>query len=245
MTKRKRDISRRQFLEGTGAVLAVATAAPVLKVELPTVTQPVTDDVESGVPSTSIRLVVNGTEHQLDVEDRWTLAELLRDHIGLTGTKIGCDRGECGACTVLLDGKPVYSCSNLAVWADGREIQTVEGLAHGEQLDPLQQAFVDHDGPQCGFCTSGQLMSAKRLLARNPHPTPHEVQAAMTGNICRCSNYNRYVEAVLAAAGSKNASGSNGDSRRLAGSTKAGANVAATKVRRNTAVSSTDAGGAR
>jgi xanthine dehydrogenase YagT iron-sulfur-binding subunit len=245
MSKRKRDISRRQFLEGTGAVLAVATSAPALKVDLSTANPPVTDDVESGVPSTSIRIVVNGTEHQLEVEDRWTLAELLRDHIGLTGTKIGCDRGECGACTVLLDGKPVYSCSNLAVWADGREVQTVEGLAHGEQLDPLQQAFVEHDGPQCGFCTSGQLMSAKGLLTRNPHPTVHEVQAAMTGNICRCSNYNRYVEAVLAAAGSKNASASNGNSRRLAGSTKAGANVAPTKVRRNTAVSSTGAGGAR
>lgn len=245
MSKRKNNISRRQFLEGTGAVLAVATAGPALKVEIPTANPPVTDDVASGVPTTAIRLVVNGTEHRLDVEDRWTLAELLRDHIGLTGTKIGCDRGECGACTVLLDGKPIYSCSNLAVWADGREVQTVEGLAHGEQLDPLQQAFVEHDGPQCGFCTSGQLMSAKGLLTHNPHPTAHEVQAAMTGNICRCSNYNRYVEAVLAAAGSKNASASNGNSGRLTASTKAGAEASAKKRRRNSEVSSTDAGGAR
>src|ERR1700693_3105185 len=237
MTKRKSDISRRDFLETTGAVIAVATASPVLKANVSSATPTLADDVEAGVPSTAIRIVVNGTEHRLQAEDRWTLAEVLRDHIGLTGTKIGCDRGECGACTVLLDGKPVYSCSNLAVWADGREVQTVEGLAHGEQLDPLQQAFVDHDGPQCGFCTSGQLMSAKGLLTHNPRPTPHEVRAAMTGNICRCSNYNRYVEAVLAAAGSKNASASNGNSRRLAGSTKAGANVTATKVRRNTAVS--------
>ncbi len=204
MSKRKRDISRRQFLEGTGAVLAAATATPALKVTLPAANPLAADDVSSGVPSTTIRIVVNGTEHRLDVEDRWTLAELLRDHIGLTGTKIGCDRGECGACTVLLDGKPVYSCSNLAVWADGRDVQTVEGLAYGDQLDPLQQAFVEHDGPQCGFCTSGQLMSAKGLLTHNPHPTAHEIQAAMTGNICRCSNYNRYVEAVLAAS-SKNA----------------------------------------
>jgi xanthine dehydrogenase YagT iron-sulfur-binding subunit len=245
MSKRKNDISRRQFLEGTGAVLAVATAGPALKVELSTANPPVTDGVASGVPSTAIRLVVNGTEHRLDVEDRWTLAELLRDHIGLTGTKIGCDRGECGACTVLLDGKPVYSCSNLAVWADGREVQTVEGLAHGERLDPLQQAFVEHDGPQCGFCTSGQLMSAKGLLTRNPHPTAHEVQAAMTGNICRCSNYNRYVEAVLAAAATKNGTASNGNSSRSTASTKSGAEVPAKKRRRNSEVSSNVAGGAR
>jgi len=245
MSKRKHDISRRQFLEGTGAVLAVATTGPALKVKLSTENPPVTDGVAPGVPSTAIRLVVNGTEHRLDVEDRWTLAELLRDHIGLTGTKIGCDRGECGACTVLLDGKPVYSCSNLAVWADGREVQTVEGLAHGEHLDPLQQAFVEHDGPQCGFCTSGQLMSAKGLLTHNPHPTPHEVQAAMTGNICRCSNYNRYVEAVLAAAATKNPTASKLSSDRSTASIKSGAEVSATKGRRSTAASTTGAGGAR
>jgi aerobic-type carbon monoxide dehydrogenase small subunit (CoxS/CutS family) len=143
---------------------------------------------------------VNGTERRIDVEDRWTLVELLRDHLGLTGTKIGCDRGECGACTVLLDGKPVYSCSNLAVWADGRSVETVEGLMRSGRLDPLQQAFIAHDAPQCGFCTSGQLMSAKGLLARNPRPTADEVRAGMTGNLCRCSGYNHYVEAVLAAA---------------------------------------------
>jgi aerobic-type carbon monoxide dehydrogenase small subunit (CoxS/CutS family) len=208
MTKRKNDISRREFLEGTGAVIAVTATAPLLKADVASAeTAPaVADDVEMGVPTTAIRVVVNGTEHKLEVEDRWTLAEMLRDHVGLTGTKIGCDRGECGACTVLMDGKPVYSCSNLAVWADGREIQTVEGLLHGDELDPLQKAFVEHDAPQCGFCTSGQLMSAKGLLAHNPHPTAQEVRAAMTGNICRCSNYNHYVEAVLAASGSKDAS---------------------------------------
>ena len=205
MSKRKHDISRRQFLEGSGAVLVAATAGPKLSAQLSSSIQPETGGATREVPSTAIRLVVNGTEHRLEVEDRWTLAELLRDHLGLTGTKIGCDRGECGACTVLLDGKPVYSCSNLAVWADGREVRTVEGLAHGDQLDPLQRAFVEHDGPQCGFCTSGQLMSARGLLTRNPHPTAREVRAAMTGNICRCSNYNRYVEAVLAASSTRDA----------------------------------------
>jgi xanthine dehydrogenase YagT iron-sulfur-binding subunit len=245
MSKRKRDISRRQFLEGTGAVLAVATAGPAIKLDLSAATAPATESIASEVPSTPIRLVVNGTEHRLDVEDRWTLAELLRDHLGLTGTKIGCDRGECGACTVLLDGKPVYSCSNLAVWADGREVQTVEGLAHGEQLDPLQQAFVEHDGPQCGFCTSGQLMSAKGLLTHNPHPTAHEVQAAMTGNICRCSNYNRYVEAVMAASATKNATASRYNTGRSKASTKPRPEVSATKGRRSPAVSTTGAGCAR
>jgi xanthine dehydrogenase YagT iron-sulfur-binding subunit len=238
MTKRKSDISRREFLESTGAVIAVATASPVLKVDISSANPTQADEVETGVPTTAIRVVVNGTEHKVQVEDRWTLAELLRDHIGLTGTKIGCDRGECGACTVLLDGKPVYSCSNLAVWADGREIQTVEGLMHGDELDPLQQAFVEHDGPQCGFCTSGQLMSAKGLLTHNPHPTAHEVRAAMTGNICRCSNYNHYVEAVLSASTAKNA----------AGKTKSfdeSKKISTAKARKKTADSSTAAGGAR
>jgi CO/xanthine dehydrogenase Mo-binding subunit/aerobic-type carbon monoxide dehydrogenase small subunit (CoxS/CutS family) len=154
-------------------------------------------------PRTTVRLTVNGALHRVEVEDRWTLAEVLRDHLRLTGTKIGCDRGECGACTVLLDGKPLYSCSQLAVWADGKAIQTVEGLiAASGRLDPLQRAFVEHDAPQCGFCTSGQLMAAKALVNANPHPTADEVRAAMTGNLCRCSNYNHYVEAVLAATGS-------------------------------------------
>jgi aerobic-type carbon monoxide dehydrogenase small subunit (CoxS/CutS family) len=187
-------ISRREFVETTGAGLVVATSVPLI------VQEASAQDAAPSPPSTSIRLVVNGTEHRAEVEDRWTLVEVLRDHLGLTGTKIGCDRGECGACTVLLDGKPVYSCSQLAVWANGRTVQTVEGLAHNENLHPLQEAFIEHDGPQCGYCTSGQLMSAKALLDHNPHPTADEVRAAMTGNICRCSNYNRYVESVLAAA---------------------------------------------
>src|ERR1700680_1665896 len=193
----KDDISRRAFLEGTGAAVVIAATAPALTAQNRGAIATVAE--EAGVPRTTIRVTVNGTLRRIDVEDRWTLAELLRDHLMLTGTKIGGDRGECGACTVLLDGKPVYSCGHLGVWADGRTVDTVEGLARGGKLDPLQQAFVDHDAPQCGFCTSGQLMSAKALLAANPHPTAENVRAALTGNLCRCANYNRIIEAVVAA----------------------------------------------
>jgi aerobic-type carbon monoxide dehydrogenase small subunit (CoxS/CutS family) len=198
MTKRNdNEVSRREFLEGTGAALAVAaTSGPVAA-------QTAGAPASTAVPRTTIRVVVNGTTHRVDVEDRWTLAELLRDHLGLTGTKLGCERGECGACTVQVDGKPVYSCSTLAVWIDGRSVRTVEGLARGGRFDPLQQAFVEHDAPQCGFCTSGQLMAARALLDANPRPTADEVRSAMAGNLCRCSNYNRYVEAILAAAGTR------------------------------------------
>lgn len=197
-SKPKPEMSRRTFLEGTGTALMVTTALPALAGEAAIGAQAPTA-LSVKVPRTAIRFTLNGTARRVEVEDRWTLAELLRDHLGLTGTKIGCDRGECGACTVLLDGKPVYSCSNLAVWMDGRSIETVEGLARNGQLTRLQQAFVEHDAPQCGFCTSGQLMAATALLRANPHPTPDQARAAMTGNLCRCANYNRYVEAVVAA----------------------------------------------
>lgn len=199
-------ISRRKFVEGTAAGLAIAQSIPLGVAELDAQERPALDAAVTGrseltaIPRTAIHLTINGASHQVEVEDRWTLVELLREHLGLTGTKIGCDRGECGACTVLMDDKPVYSCSQLAVWAEGRSIQTVEGLSHGDELHPLQHAFIEHDGPQCGYCTSGQLMSAKALLAHNPHPTEDEVRGAMTGNICRCSNYNRYVASVMAAA---------------------------------------------
>jgi len=188
-------ISRRHFVGSTGAGLAAAAAVPLRGQDK----RSRADAPLPPVPRTTIKFKVNGADQSLEIEDRWTLVEVLRDHIGLTGTKIGCDRSECGACTVLIDGKPMYSCTQLAVWMDGRSIQTVEGLSTNGLLDPLQQAFIDHDAPQCGFCTSGQLMSAKALLNRNPHPTRDEVRSAMTGNLCRCSNYNHYVEAVLAA----------------------------------------------
>src|SRR5579863_4263576 len=198
MSKPKNRISRRKFIEGTGAALVAATAVPAaLDAQTPAARSAAGEP--GGGSRSNIRLTINGTERRLEVGDHWTLVELLRDHLKLTGTKIGCDRGECGACTVLLDGKPAYSCSQLAVWMDGRTIQTVESLATGERLDPLQKAFMEHDAPQCGYCTSGQLMSAKGVLTRNPKATKDEIRAGMTGNLCRCSNYNRYVEATLAA----------------------------------------------
>jgi aerobic-type carbon monoxide dehydrogenase small subunit (CoxS/CutS family) len=192
------DVSRRDFLGGTGAAVLAVNAVPASAQDTPA-----TPDFEPellAVPKTAIAVTVNGTEHRIDVEDRWTLNELLRDHIGLTGSKIGCNRGECGACTVLMDGKPVYSCSTLAVWADGRAIVTVEGLERGGEVSALQQTFMDHNAAQCGFCTSGQLMTATALLEHNPQPTADEVRHALAGNLCRCSNYNAIVEAVMAAA---------------------------------------------
>ena len=196
-------ISRRRFVGTSGAGVAAASLLTG-QTKVPAADTGSTAGAagsKAGVPRSTVTIKINGTDRRMEVEDRWTLVEVLRDHAMLVGTKIGCDRGECGACTVLLDGKPVYSCSQLAVWMDGRSVTTVEGLTKNGQLDPLQDAFIEHDGPQCGFCTSGQLMSAKALLSHNSKPTRDEVRAALTGNICRCSNYNRYVESVLAAAG--------------------------------------------
>jgi xanthine dehydrogenase YagT iron-sulfur-binding subunit len=192
------DVSRREFLGSTGVAVLAANAVPLSAQEAPAA--PDLDAELAAVPKTAIAITVNGTAHRLEVEDRWTLNELLRDHVGLTGSKIGCNRGECGACTVLMDGKPVYSCSTLAVWADGRTIVTVEGLERGGKVSPLQQTFMDHNAAQCGFCTSGQLMTATALLEHNPQPTVAEVRGALAGNLCRCSNYNAIVEAVMAAA---------------------------------------------
>lgn len=201
LTRSEHELSRRAFIETTGAALVVATAVPAFAAQAPA-TAPPAIAVDPSVPRTTIRVTVNGTLHRLEIEDRWTLVELLRDRLGLTGTKIGCDRGECGACTVLLEDKPVYSCSNLAVWADGKSITTVEGLANNGALSSLQAAFVAHDAAQCGFCTSGQLMTATALLSTNPHPTAEQAREAMYGNLCRCANYNRYIEAVVAAGSS-------------------------------------------
>ena len=148
----------------------------------------------------SISLRVNGERHDLRVPAHHTLLQLLRERLMLTGAKNGCDDGECGACTVLLNGEPVNSCLILAPEADGAEIVTVEGLAADDQLDPLQEAFVEAGAVQCGFCTPGMLLSARALLNRNPNPSEEEIRTALAGNLCRCTGYLRIISAVRSAA---------------------------------------------
>lgn len=147
-----------------------------------------------------IRLQVNGQTHNLDIPSHHSLLDVLREELDLTGSKRGCDRGECGSCTVLLGGKPVYSCITLAAQVRGRSIVTVEGLANDGQLDPVQQAFLDEDGGQCGYCTPGFLMSARALLDVNPNPTDAEIREALSGNLCRCNAYGRILQSVRTAA---------------------------------------------
>ena len=148
-----------------------------------------------------LRLRVNGVDRQLDdLDARVTLLDLLREHLDLTGAKKGCNHGECGACTVLLDGRRVNGCMVLAAAADGREIVTVEGLGSGEQLHAVQRAFIDHDAFQCGFCTPGQVISAVACIAEGHSTDEHEIREWMSGNICRCSSYPQIVDAVKAAA---------------------------------------------
>lgn len=147
----------------------------------------------------TISLIINDTEEQLQVPSNMTLLHALRDKLGFTGTKNGCEAGECGACTVLVDGEPMNSCLVLAVELNGREITTVEGLAENGKLTPLQQAFADLNAVQCGYCTPGMLMSGTALLRRNPHPSETDIQEALLGNLCRCTGYQRIIDAVLKA----------------------------------------------
>jgi aerobic carbon-monoxide dehydrogenase small subunit len=152
-----------------------------------------------------VRLHVNGEQHELDVEPRTLLVHALRDRLGLTGTHVGCDTSNCGACTIHLDGRAVKSCTVLAVQADGAEITTIEGLASGDELHPLQEAFWNDHGLQCGYCTPGMIMAAAALLADNPSPTEDEVRHGLEGNLCRCTGYHNIVKAVLDAAKVKGA----------------------------------------
>ena len=148
-----------------------------------------------------VSLCVNGEWREVAVKPRHTLVEVIRDLLGLTGTKASCESGTCGACTVLLDGRPVLACITLAVECEGRQIQTVEGLADGEKLSAIQEAFLDQGALQCGFCTPGMLMSATALLRDHPRPTREQINKALEGNLCRCTGYNAIVEAVLQASG--------------------------------------------
>ena len=148
----------------------------------------------------AIKTKINNRSYELSIEPNQTLLELLRDGLGLTGTKCGCEIGECGACTVLVDGEAVNSCLVLAPQIDGREITTVEGMMNGDELDPLQKAFMNQDAVHCGFCTPGMLISAKALLDSNGHPSEEEIRIAISGNLCRCTGYVQIVEAVKDAA---------------------------------------------
>lgn len=147
-----------------------------------------------------IALVINGRKHRLLVEPRWSLLFVLREHLGLTGTKAGCERGECGACTVLIDNVPRYACMTLAKEAEGREITTLEGLMQGEELGPVQQAFLEKDAFQCGYCTPGQILAVEGLLRKNPSPTVDDIRTGISGNLCRCGTYGNIVKAAARAA---------------------------------------------
>ncbi len=144
-----------------------------------------------------VKLTVNGEEREVFIEPWRTLSEVLRDDLELTGLKIGCDNGDCGSCSILLDGQVVKSCIMLAVQAEGRKIQTIEGLSEGDRLDPLQEAFHEHFAVQCGYCTPGMILTAKSLLDKNPHATEEEIREYMSGNLCRCGCYPKITEAIL------------------------------------------------
>ena len=152
------------------------------------------------MPDVDVQLNVNGQAYSLRVPSHRTLLDVLRDELDLTGAKRGCDRGECGSCTVLLDGKPVYACITLVGQVRGRIVLTVEGLASDGRLDPVQQAFLDEDGGQCGYCTPGFLISTRALLDANPHPGDTEIRDALSGNLCRCNAYGRILQSVRTAA---------------------------------------------
>jgi xanthine dehydrogenase YagT iron-sulfur-binding subunit len=185
-------IGRRGFF---GAVSAGVLGATVVAEAAP----PVEEPAASAEPI-PVSLTINGQRLRVAVEPRWTLLYVLRDRLDMTGTKVGCERGECGACTVLIGGVPRYACLTLVVEAEGREITTVEGLMHGEELGPVQRAFAEKDGMQCGYCTPGQVMAAEGLLRKNPAPNPGEIREAMSGNLCRCGAYAHIFASVERAA---------------------------------------------
>jgi xanthine dehydrogenase YagT iron-sulfur-binding subunit len=190
-----RGVSRRGFLSsmGVGAV-SVALPAPLTAGPLAGA-----DLIEAG-DLTAVALNVNERVYRVLVEPRWSLLYTLREELGLTAAKEGCGRGECGACTVLMDGVPRYSCLTLATEAEGSSVTTLEGIMEGEELGPTQQAFAEEDAFQCGYCTPGQIMAAEGLLRASPHPSPEEIRAGMSGNLCRCGAYAHIFRAVERAA---------------------------------------------
>ena len=201
-TTERTSVSRRAFLKGgaaaTGALSASLIPTVPAEAQLP-------DATDTDPRRSLVELRVNGVRYRQQVRNRTTLLQFLREDLKLTGTKMGCDRAQCGACTVILNGRNVYSCTALAVEASGGEVLTIEGLAADDALHPIQQAFVEHSGFQCGFCTSGQIMTTKALLDRMPNPTEDEARRALSGNLCRCSAYKKILESVMAASRSTRA----------------------------------------
>lgn len=195
-------VSRRGFLTsvGTGA-LSVAAASKVAAEPAPA------PDVLAAQEMSKVVLTINSQSKEVLVEPRWSLSYVLRERLGITGTKEGCGRGECGACTVLIDGVPRYSCLTLVVEVEGADITTVEGLMEGEDIGPVQQAFVEKDGYQCGYCTSGQIMAVEGMLEANPDPSINEIQHGMAGNLCRCGTYPHIFAAAQRAAELKRGQG--------------------------------------
>lgn len=195
-------VTRRGFLAsvGVGAV-AVATGTAGSASAKPTTEVLKPDEMAR------IALKINGRTYRVLVEPRWSLLYVLREELGLTGTKIGCGRGECGACTVLVDGRPQYACLTLAVEAEGTEITTIEGLLVGEELGPVQQAFAEKDAFQCGYCTPGQIMAVEGLLAANPNPDMDQIRRGVSGNLCRCGAYSHIFDAARRAAELKSGGG--------------------------------------
>ena len=202
MTKEKDNkknlLSRRNFLKGVskGAVTAAVIPTSITSAE----TSKTISDEKEGIDKGVVNLVVNGENYKIEVEARETLADTLRKRLNLTGTKILCNYGSCGACTVLLEGVPIYSCMTLTMDVNNRKITTIEGLESNGKLHPVQKAFIEKDGMQCGFCTPGQIMAATALLDKNPNPNLEEVKYGMSGNLCRCGAYPKIFESVLAAA---------------------------------------------
>jgi xanthine dehydrogenase YagT iron-sulfur-binding subunit len=191
-----RGVSRRGFLTtlGTGAVAAAAAATAVGAAAATPAVLP------EAAQMLSVTLTINGRRQRLMVEPRWSLLFVIREQLGLTGTKVCCERGECGSCTVLIDGTPRYACMTLAVEAEGAEITTLEGLMKGEELGPVQQAFAEEDAFQCGYCTPGHIMAVEGLLRANPNPTLDEVRQGVSGNLCRCGSYPLIFKAAQRAA---------------------------------------------
>ena len=190
--KSAHSVSRRAFLKG-GALATGALSSTLIP---DTAESQLPEAVEEDPRRTLVEMKVNGTPYRKQVPNRTTLLQFLREDLKLTGAKMGCDRGQCGACTVIVNGRNVYSCTTLAVEATGAEVLTIEGLVAGDALHPIQQAFVEHTGFQCGFCTPGQIMTTKAFLDRVPRPTEDQARRALSGNLCRCGTYLRIRAAI-------------------------------------------------